>query len=152
MAYSTLGGQWAYRKTAATGTNPVLTDVTLGRIAENYGTSRQAVVLSWALQSGAMILPRSSNPSNIWQNVQGFVTFEEGCDDLLDGGVATASSLSSGGGSGEGSAATISIGVGECEGVHGGAAAIRYGRSRVAVILTAHDMIKIDRLDGIFGA
>lgn len=132
----------------------------MGSIAEKYETSRQTVALSWALQSGAIILPRSSNPDNIRENVQGFVRFEPGCEDLLNGGVdpstsysssSSSSSSSSGEGGDEASGTAISVAVGECEEeVHGSGAAGRYGRSRVAVMLTANDMIKIDRLDGAY--
>ncbi|CAN0371581.1 unnamed protein product, partial [Laminaria digitata] len=73
VAYSTLGGQWAYRPSSLpTSSNPVTTDATLGRIASSHGTSAQAVALSWALQSGALVLPRSSNPDRIRDNLRKF--------------------------------------------------------------------------------
>lgn len=53
--------------------NPVSTDATLGAIAETHGISPQAVTLAWAMQSGAVVLPRSSNPQRIKDNLHGFL-------------------------------------------------------------------------------
>jgi len=41
------------------------------------------VVLRWALQKGAVVLPRSSNPLHIRQNKDLF-GFELSCQDMLD--------------------------------------------------------------------
>ena len=61
MAYSTMGGQWGH----IIGRNPVWDDPTLQSIAEKHSCTVASVVYTWALQEGAVILPRSSNPSHI---------------------------------------------------------------------------------------
>ncbi|CAM9654184.1 unnamed protein product [Discosporangium mesarthrocarpum] len=75
-SYSTLGGQWVYRSSPP-GPNPVSTSPTLQAIAKAHGdVSVQAVVLSWALQEGAVVLPRSTNASHMLENLQVFQTGE----------------------------------------------------------------------------
>lgn len=48
-------------------------DATLRGIAEVHRTSPQAVTLSWALQSGVVVLPRSSNAQRIEENLRSFL-------------------------------------------------------------------------------
>ncbi|CAM9544671.1 unnamed protein product [Ascophyllum nodosum] len=122
VAYSTLGGQWTYRPPTSSLPNPVSTDGTIGAIASAHGTSRQAVVLSWALQSGVIVLPRSSNPDRIRENLLSFV--EDGVLVSLAGG-----------GAGEG---------GGCPAESGRPAAVK-------VFLSDEEMRAMDRLDGILG-
>ena len=66
MAYSSLGGQWNY--ITSVGYNPVMTHPTLQSIAEKHNTSITTIVLSWVLQEGAVIIPRSANKENIQTN------------------------------------------------------------------------------------
>ncbi|CAM9482733.1 unnamed protein product, partial [Hapterophycus canaliculatus] len=87
IAYSTLGGQWAYRPSSSSFSNPVSDDPTLGAIASAHGTSVQAVSLSWALQSGAIILPRSSNLERISDNLRNFVDVDGSSGSPRDSGV-----------------------------------------------------------------
>lgn len=67
-SYSTLGGQWEHREPHKR--NLVMHSDVLQRLAERVGKSLPVVVLSWALQRGAMILPRSTNPEHIRANAE----------------------------------------------------------------------------------
>ncbi len=65
-SYSTLGSQWQYRSDLAEGGgNPVLTHPVVLGIAEAHHTTPVLVVLSWAVQEGVSIIPRSSNHRHI---------------------------------------------------------------------------------------
>ncbi|KAJ1635661.1 NADP-dependent oxidoreductase domain-containing protein, partial [Pavlovales sp. CCMP2436] len=66
QAYSTLGTQHR------TGANPVLSSALLARIAADNGRSVAQVVLRWALSRGAAVLPRSSNPARMRENLHLF--------------------------------------------------------------------------------
>lgn len=70
MAYSALGGQWIHQRTqdSKPRSNPIDSSPTLRDIAEKHGSSPQEIVLRWALQRRAVIIPRSSNPAHIQQN------------------------------------------------------------------------------------
>jgi aldehyde reductase len=68
MAYSSLGGQWEYFPNVRR--NPVLDHPTLGAIAEKHNTTISSVVLSWVLNEGAIIIPRSKNRQNIEHNAE----------------------------------------------------------------------------------
>lgn len=61
VSYSTLGTQHHMRD----GTNPVLGNAEINRMANKYNRSNAEVVLSWALQHGMSIIPRSTNPVHI---------------------------------------------------------------------------------------
>jgi len=62
VSYSTLGTQHSMRNG---GENPVLTNGTIGRIAERHGRSAAEVVLSWATQKGMKVIPRSGTQEHI---------------------------------------------------------------------------------------
>jgi len=61
VSYSTLGSQHRM----ATGQNPVLSSPTVHALAEKHGRSTAEVVLSWALQKGMSVIPRSSQRQHI---------------------------------------------------------------------------------------
>lgn len=60
VSYSTLGTQ--HRSTAG---NPVLTSPLVQALAKKYNRSTAEVVLSWALQNGMSVIPRSSQRQHI---------------------------------------------------------------------------------------
>jgi diketogulonate reductase-like aldo/keto reductase len=66
MAYSTLGNQWYHMRNV--GRNPVFTDPVLRSIAESRNTSVSTVALSWALQEGVVIIPKSGKTKHIIDN------------------------------------------------------------------------------------
>jgi alcohol dehydrogenase (NADP+) len=66
MAFSTLGTQWTMQR----GSNPVFSSPILRRIAAKHNCSIAEVVLSWALQEGSIIIPRSTRPAHIHANVR----------------------------------------------------------------------------------
>eukprot|EP00752_Nemacystus_decipiens_P003477 g3212.t1 len=133
IAYSTLGGQWTYRPSSSSSANPVSSDPTLGAIAAAHDTSVQAVALSWALQNGAMILPRSSNLDRIRENLRLFV--RDAGEVSSCAGDGAASRLGDGGGMGQGDRA----------GESGGGQAL-------GVFLTDDEVRAIDLLDGTIGS
>ena len=61
VSYSTLGTQHRM----VTGQNPVLSSPIVQALAEKHGRSIAEVVLSWALQNGMSVIPRSSQPQHI---------------------------------------------------------------------------------------
>ena len=61
VSYSTLGTQ--HRNSG--GNNPVLTSPTVRRLAAKHGRSVAEVVLSWALQNGMSVIPRSTRKDHI---------------------------------------------------------------------------------------
>lgn len=134
VAYSTLGGQWAHRPSSSSSPNPVSADPTLGAIASAHGTSVHTVALSWALQSGAIILPRSSNSERIGANLRTFVKGIDGTSSSIKDDDAKGSADDGGGG------ADQACRVGESK--HGAA---------VHVFLTDEDVDAINRLDGTIG-
>lgn len=96
--------------------------------------SAQAVALSWALQSGAVILPRSSNPDRIRENLRLFVD-----DDA--GGVSPSGR--------DGAARRPAAGAGIGQGCRAGES----GSGQVLeVFLTDEEVRAIDGLDGTFGS
>mmetsp|Transcript_14549 Transcript_14549/g.32031 ORF Transcript_14549/g.32031 Transcript_14549/m.32031 type:complete len:447 (-) Transcript_14549:192-1532(-) len=64
VSYSTLGTQQEFNEE---GENPVLTDAVVKKMAEKYERSEAEVVLSWALQSGMSVIPRSQDEEHIKQ-------------------------------------------------------------------------------------
>jgi alcohol dehydrogenase (NADP+) len=98
-SYSTLGGQWEHQQVEGGGgaprSNPVFDSPVLRRIADTHAAACASsspssspggnggggdgvaaadmvplVVLSWALQRGVLVLPRSSSPSHIHANAR----------------------------------------------------------------------------------
>lgn len=68
VSYSTLGTQHVYRSTnPSPRTNPVLTHATVRQLAERYQRSTAEIVLSWAIQHGMSVIPRSSQKIHIEQ-------------------------------------------------------------------------------------
>ncbi len=63
VSYSTLGTQHAMRN----GGNPVLANNKINEIAEKHDRSAAEVVLSWAIQSGMSVIPRSSKEKHIME-------------------------------------------------------------------------------------
>ncbi len=66
MAFSTFGTQWRAE------VNPVLTHPVILSIAEKHGQSAAAVVLSWALQEGVVVIPRASTRNHLESNIKTF--------------------------------------------------------------------------------
>lgn len=64
VSYSTLGTQ--HRRTSD-GKNPVLSNSVINSIAVNHQRSAAEVVLSWAIQEGMGVIPRSSNEKHIME-------------------------------------------------------------------------------------
>ncbi|KAG8468194.1 hypothetical protein KFE25_013277 [Diacronema lutheri] len=69
QAYSTLGTQHAL---AAGARNPVLGSAALARIARARGRSVAQVVLRWAVQRGAAVIPRSADADRMRANLRLF--------------------------------------------------------------------------------
>ena len=64
MAFSSLGTQWRAK------TNPVLKNPVILSIAKKHGRSAAAVVLSWALQEGVVVIPRASTIHHLEDNIK----------------------------------------------------------------------------------
>jgi diketogulonate reductase-like aldo/keto reductase len=64
MAYSTFGTQWNHKFKE----NPVFTSDVLLSIADRHNVNVTDVVLSWAVQEGVIVLPRSSSKAHIASN------------------------------------------------------------------------------------
>mmetsp|Transcript_19296 Transcript_19296/g.24884 ORF Transcript_19296/g.24884 Transcript_19296/m.24884 type:complete len:342 (-) Transcript_19296:98-1123(-) len=64
--YSTFGSQWFYM--GRVDQNPVFSSPVINEIAETHQVSLTETVLSWALQLGVSVLPRSSKLSHIQSN------------------------------------------------------------------------------------
>eukprot|EP00603_Paraphysomonas_imperforata_P015742 CAMPEP_0114454962 /NCGR_PEP_ID=MMETSP0104-20121206/2852_1 /TAXON_ID=37642 ORGANISM="Paraphysomonas imperforata, Strain PA2" /NCGR_SAMPLE_ID=MMETSP0104 /ASSEMBLY_ACC=CAM_ASM_000202 /LENGTH=317 /DNA_ID=CAMNT_0001627363 /DNA_START=85 /DNA_END=1035 /DNA_ORIENTATION=- len=63
MAYSSLGNQWRRG-------NPIFKNEVLQRIAAQHETDVSAVVLSWVLSTGAIIIPKSSKAEHVADNAK----------------------------------------------------------------------------------
>jgi len=63
QAYSTLGTQHR------TGINPVMRHPTLNQIAEELGRPVAQIILRWAVQSGAAVIPRSTKRTRMAANL-----------------------------------------------------------------------------------
>ena len=67
MSYSTLGTQWEMQRRG----NPVLDSPTLKALgAKHGGRSPAAVALSWAVQRGAVVIPRSRTAKHVEANAR----------------------------------------------------------------------------------
>lgn len=107
-------------------------DTTLARIAEEHNTSPQVVALSWALQNGALVLPRSSNLKRIQENLQGFLMPSDATDRLGGENELGAQGEQAGA---EASCGNVLLGEGAED-------------ARMAVFLTDEDLEAINALDG----
>lgn len=54
------------------GKNGVLADLEIAKVAAAHGKSAAQVIIRWHLQRGLMVIPRSSNPAHIAENLQVF--------------------------------------------------------------------------------
>ena len=83
QAWSPIGGITHYRDGQHTS---ALQDPTIGSIAEAHGKSPAQVMLRWGIQEGRSVIPKSTKPERIAQNIDVF-DFELGTDELaaIDG-------------------------------------------------------------------
>jgi len=68
VAYSSLGTQWPTKAPAHQ--NPVLSHPSLQALATTLKRSVAQVVLRWVLQSGVLVIPRSSNSQHMMDSLQ----------------------------------------------------------------------------------
>ncbi len=78
QAWSPIGGITFYRNGSSGST---LDDPVIARIAEVHGKTPAQVMLRWGLQHGRSVIPKSTKPSRIAENVDVF-DFELSADDL----------------------------------------------------------------------
>lgn len=69
QAWAPIGGVTFYRETGHTST---LEDPTIGEIARRHGKSPAQVMLRWGLQHGRSVIPKSSKPARIAENLDVF--------------------------------------------------------------------------------
>jgi diketogulonate reductase-like aldo/keto reductase len=83
QAWSPIGGITFYRDSGHTS---ALEDPTIGRIAEQHGKSPAQAMLRWHLQEGRQVIPKSTKPERIAENIDVF-DFELTPDELaqIDG-------------------------------------------------------------------
>ena len=83
QAWSPIGGITHYREGQHTS---ALQDPTITRVAEAHGKSPAQVMLRWGIQEGRSVIPKSTKPERITQNIDVF-DFELSTDDLaaIDG-------------------------------------------------------------------
>ena len=83
QAWSPIGGITHYREGQHTS---ALQDPTIGAIAEAHGKSPAQVMLRWGIQEGRSVIPKSTKPERIGQNIDVF-DFELSTDELaaIDG-------------------------------------------------------------------
>ncbi|MEV4423365.1 aldo/keto reductase [Patulibacter sp. NPDC049589] len=83
QAWSPIGGITFYRDS---GHVNALEDPTIGAVAEKHGKSPAQVMLRWGLQHGRSVIPKSTKPHRIAENLDVF-DFELSAEDLaaLDG-------------------------------------------------------------------
>lgn len=83
QAWSPIGGITHYREGQHTS---ALQDPTIGAIAEAHGKSPAQVMLRWGIQEGRSVIPKSTKPERIAQNIDVF-NFELSTDELaaIDG-------------------------------------------------------------------
>ena len=61
------------------GKNPLLTEPTVKAISKSKGQSPSQILLTWALQKGYSVIPKSTNPDHIKENItlENILTEEE---------------------------------------------------------------------------
>jgi diketogulonate reductase-like aldo/keto reductase len=69
QAWSPIGGITFYRDSQHTST---LDDPVIGEIATAYGKTPAQVMLRWHLQQGRSVIPKSTNPARIAENIDVF--------------------------------------------------------------------------------
>ena len=67
QAYSSLGTQWRYVEEQKR--DDLFASPLIKQIAQSHNASEAQVLLRWALQQGVAVIPRSSNPTHILQNI-----------------------------------------------------------------------------------
>ena len=78
QAWSPIGGITFYRDS---GHANALDDLTVTALAEKYGKSPAQVMLRWGLQEGRSVIPKSTKPSRIAENIAVF-DFDLSADEL----------------------------------------------------------------------
>jgi diketogulonate reductase-like aldo/keto reductase len=78
QAWSPIGGITFYRDSQHTST---LDDPVIGEIATAYGKTPAQVMLRWHLQQGRSVIPKSTNPARIAENIDVF-DFDLAADEL----------------------------------------------------------------------
>ena len=78
QAWSPIGGITFYRDSGHTST---LEDPVIGAVAANHGKSPAQVMLRWGLQEGRQVIPKSTKPGRIAENIDVF-DFELSVDEL----------------------------------------------------------------------
>ena len=82
QAWSPIGGITSYRDGKHTS---ALEDATIGRIAEAHGKTPAQVMLRWGLQQGRSVIPKSTRPQRIAENIDVFdFELSQGELDALD--------------------------------------------------------------------
>ena len=93
QAWSPIGGITFYPGPWREDRKNVMQDPTIAAIAEAYGKSPAQVMLRWAIQEGRSVIPKSTNPGRIAQNIDVFdFTLDDdevGRIDALDTGKRT---------------------------------------------------------------
>jgi diketogulonate reductase-like aldo/keto reductase len=79
QAWSPIGGITFYRDGSHGST---LDDPVLGAIAKAHGKTPAQVMLRWGLQHGRSVIPKSTNPSRIAENIDVF-DFELSADEMV---------------------------------------------------------------------
>ena len=64
-SYSTLGSQWQHHHQEGRRENPVLSHPVIQRLAKRHNIGEVLLVLTWALQEGVAVIPRSSQVEHI---------------------------------------------------------------------------------------
>ena len=78
QAWAPIGGITFYRDSGHTST---LEDPVIGAVAANHGKSPAQVMLRWGLQEGRQVIPKSTKPGRIAENIDVF-DFELSVDEL----------------------------------------------------------------------
>ena len=63
-------------------TGPMFNNKVIGEIGKRHGKSPAQVILRWDLQNGVAVIPGSSNPEHIWENISVF-DFELTPDEMV---------------------------------------------------------------------